>query len=170
MSSHSKIGRASMMKNLISGLKHSAFPNPCPPEPWRRRAHSAIGKRGFTLMEIIVLIVMAGILIPAIIVPFVTGVRGSGKPEVVAKAMYFAHQRMEELMKYDYCNAALNVTASVVFTTGGEPNYTGVNSIAYVDAATFAPSVPDVGYKMITVTVTAQGSTYSVYSVVTKFQ
>jgi type II secretory pathway pseudopilin PulG len=126
--------------------------------------------KGFTLIEIIVLIVMAGILLPVIVVPFATGIRGSGKPEVVAKAMYFAHQRMEELMKYNYCNAALNVTGGSVFTTGGEPNYTGLNSIAYVDA-TFTASVPDVGYKMITVTVTdPQGSTYNVYSVVTKFQ
>ena len=114
---------------------------------------------------------MAGIIIPAIMVPFATGIRGSGKPEVVAKAMYFAHQRMEELMKYDYCNAALSVTGGfVAFTTGGEPNYTGLNNIAYVDD-TFTASGSDVGYKMITVTVTdPQGSTYNVYSVVTKFQ
>jgi len=130
-----------------------------------------MNKKGFTLIEIIVLIVMAGIIIPAIMVPFATGIRGSGKPEVVAKAMYFAHQRMEELMKYDYCNAALSVTGGfVAFTTGGEPNYTGLNNIAYVDD-TFTASGSDVGYKMITVTVTdPQGSTYNVYSVVTKFQ
>jgi len=131
----------------------------------------SMNNRGFTLIEIIVMIVMAGILLPVIVVPFVTGIRGSGKPEVVAKAMYFAHQRMEELMKYNYCNAALNVTVgSVAFTTGGEPNYTGLNSIAYVDD-TFTASGSDVGYKMITVTVTdPQGITYNVYSVVTKFQ
>jgi type II secretory pathway pseudopilin PulG len=160
MSSNSEIRRARMMNKLISGLKYSAFRNP----------NSAIGRKGFTLIEIIVLIIMAGIIIPVIVVPFATGIRGSQKPEMVARAMYYAHQRMEELMKYDYCNAALNVTGSVVFTTGGEPNYTGLNSIAYVDAATFAPSVPDVGYKMITVTVSDQASTYTVYSVVTNFQ
>jgi type II secretory pathway pseudopilin PulG len=129
-----------------------------------------MNKKGFTLIEIIVLIVMAGIIIPAIVVPFVTGVKGSGKPEVVTRAMYFAHQRMEELMKYNYCNAALSVTGGfVAFTTGLEPNYTGQNSIAYVDN-TFAASGSDVGYKMIQVTVTdPQGSTYNVYSVVTRF-
>jgi type II secretory pathway pseudopilin PulG len=140
--------------------KYSAFRNP----------HSAIGRRGFTLIEIIALIVMAGIIIPAIIVPFATGIRESNKPEMVATAMYLAHQRMEELMKYDYCNAALNVTGGfVAFTTGGEPNYTGLNNIAYVDD-TFTASGSDVGYKMIQVTVTdPQGSTYDVYSVVTLF-
>jgi type II secretory pathway pseudopilin PulG len=129
-----------------------------------------MNRKGFTLIEIIVLIVMAGILIPAIIVPFATGIRGSNKPEMVTTAMYLAHQRMEELMKYNYCNAALNVTGGfVAFTTGGEPDYTGQNSIAYVDN-TFSASGSDVGYKMIQVTVTdPQGSTYNVYSVVTRF-
>jgi type II secretory pathway pseudopilin PulG len=129
-----------------------------------------MNRKGFTLIEIIVLIVMAGIVIPAIIIPFATGIRGSNKPEMVTTAMYLAHQRMEELMKYNYCNAALNVTGGfVAFTTGGEPNYTGQNSIAYVDN-TFSASGSDVGYKMIQITVTdPQGSTYNVYSVVTRF-
>ena len=43
--------------------KYSAFRNP----------HSAIGNKGFTLIEIIVLVVMAGIIIPVIVVPFATG-------------------------------------------------------------------------------------------------
>jgi type II secretory pathway pseudopilin PulG len=129
-----------------------------------------MGSRGFTLIEIIILIVMAGILLPAIIVPFVAGVKGSGKPEMATRAMYYAHQRMEQLMKYNYCNAALNVTGgSVPFTTGGEPDYAGQNNIASVDN-TFAASGSDVGYKMIQVTVTdPQGGTYNVYSVVTRF-
>ena len=54
-------------------IKYSEFRNP----------HSAIGNKGFTLIEIIILIVMAGILLPAIIVPFVAGVKASGKPEMV---------------------------------------------------------------------------------------
>jgi len=49
--------------------------------------------KGFTLIEIIILIVMAGILLPAIIVPFVSGVKGSGKPEMVTTAMYLGHHR-----------------------------------------------------------------------------
>ncbi len=67
-----------------------------------------MNNKGFTLIEIIVLIVLAGIIIPVIVVPFATGIRGSKKPEMVTTAMYVAHQRMEELMKYDYSRAELN--------------------------------------------------------------
>jgi type II secretory pathway pseudopilin PulG len=67
-----------------------------------------MNKRGFTLIEIIVLVVLAGIIIPVIVVPFATGVKKSGKPEMAATAMYLAHQKMEEFVKFNYSNAALN--------------------------------------------------------------
>jgi type II secretory pathway pseudopilin PulG len=138
--------------------KYSAF----------RIPHSAIGKKGFTLIEIIVLIVMAGIIIPAIMVPFATGIRGSGKPEMVTKAMYFAHQRMEELTKYNYGNGVLTPAGVVAFATG-DVNYTGENEIVYVNNNFSTPS-GDVGYKRIRVRVTdPEGSTYEIYSVVTNF-
>jgi type II secretory pathway pseudopilin PulG len=135
-----------------------------------------MNKRGFTLMEIIVLIVMAGILIPAIIVPFVTGVRRSGKPEMVTTAMYLAQQRMEELMKLDYQILIAN-------------SYTGSGLTAIINApisnykwqwevrhATNANNFPlpspdsDTGYIRIFVRVTdPESDTYDVYSVVTNF-
>jgi type II secretory pathway pseudopilin PulG len=139
--------------------KYSAFRNP----------HSAIGKRGFTLIEIIILIVMAGILIPAIIIPFATGIRGSNKPEMITTAMYLAHQKMEELMKFNY-NRAPDLTPGT-YTLPAPPvtGYTWQWVISYVNDS-FGASGSDVGYKMIRVTVTdPQSSTYNVYAVVTNF-
>jgi prepilin-type N-terminal cleavage/methylation domain-containing protein len=137
--------------------KYSAF----------RNRQSAMGNRGFTLIEIIVLIVMAGILLPAIIVPFATGVRGSGKPEMVTTAMYLAHQKMEELMKFNYCRAPDLTPGTYNSPAPPVTGYTWTWTISYVDN-TFAASVTDVGYKRILVTVTdPQASTYDVYSVVT---
>ena len=84
------------------------------------------------------MIVMAGILLPVIVVPFVTGVRGSGKPEKVTTAMYLAHQKMEELMKYDYSNLNLNTTTlhPTLYVPVGAPfpNYQWQWDIVFVKA------------------------------------
>ena len=125
--------------------------------------------KGFTLIEIIVLIVLAGILLPAIMVPFATMVKGSGKPEMVNKAMFLAQQKMEEFMKFDYSNAALNAIALTSYSNTDFPNYQWQWSIAYVNSS-FAGSGTDVGYKMILVRVQdPENSTYVVTSVVTHF-
>jgi type II secretory pathway pseudopilin PulG len=128
-----------------------------------------MNKKGFTLIEIIVLIVMAGILIPVIVVPFATGIRGSGKPEVVTTAMYLAHQKMEELMKFNYDRAPELTPGTYTLPAPPITGYSWQWVISYV-TNTFAASGSDVGYKMIQVTVTdPQASTYNVYSVVTNF-
>jgi type II secretory pathway pseudopilin PulG len=130
--------------------------------------------KGFTLIEIIILIVMAGILLPVIIVPFVTGVKSSGKPEMATKAMYLAHQRMEELMKFNYSKTPeLDPTPGfpgfTPFSTG-DPNYPGEYQIVYANSSDFSPSVTVVNYKRILVRVKdPQNDTYEIYSVVTRF-
>ncbi|MEE9611987.1 MAG: type II secretion system protein, partial [Desulfatiglandales bacterium] len=71
----------------------------------------SMGNKGFTLIETIIVIVLAGILLPALVAPFLTGVKQSGKPEMVTTAMYLAQQKMEELMKFDYMDASLDSIA-----------------------------------------------------------
>ncbi len=135
----------------------------------RTRSRYFMNRRGFTLIEIIVLIVMAGILISAIVVPFTTGIRTSNKPEMVATAMYLAHQKMEELMKFNYCQAPDLTPGTYTLPAPPIAGYTWQWVISYV-TNTFAASGSDVGYKMIQVTVKdPQGSTYNVYSVITRF-
>ena len=131
-----------------------------------------MNKKGFTLIEIIALIVMAGIIIPVIIVPFATGIRESKKPEMVTTAMYLAHQRMEELMKYNYCNAALTPTALTPYAAiTGFSGYEWQWSIYYVDNNLQNQDlVTDRGYKTILVCVRdPMLSIYEIYSVVTRW-
>jgi type II secretory pathway pseudopilin PulG len=127
--------------------------------------------RGFTLIEIIVLIVMAGIIIPVIVVPFITGIRGSNKPEMVTTAMYLAHQKMEEFMKYDYCNATLNPTALTAYAAAPIAGYDWQWEIMYVDSNFANPDlVTNRGYKRILVRVRdPMLSIYEIYSVVTRW-
>ena len=128
-----------------------------------------VRSKGFTLIEVIVLIVMAGILLPVIVVPFATGIKGSGKPEVVTTAMYLAHQKMEELMKFNYSRAPDLTPGAYTLPAPPISGYTWQWVISYVDN-NFNASGSDVGYKMIRITVTdPQSSTYNVYSVVTNF-
>jgi type II secretory pathway pseudopilin PulG len=125
--------------------------------------------KGFTLIEIIVLIVMAGILLPAIVVPFATGVKKSGKPEMAATAMYLAHQKMEEFVKFDYSNAALNPIGLTAYANADISTYQWQWEIIYVDN-NFNTSATDVGYKRILIRVRdPENDTYEIYSVVTHF-
>jgi type II secretory pathway pseudopilin PulG len=133
---------------------------------------NTVNNKGFTLIEIIVLIVMAGILLPTIIVPFATGVKGSGKPEMATTAMYLAHQKMEEFMKYDYSNMVLNTTTThpTPYVNADISNYQWQWDIVYVRPADLSPPSSDVGYKRILVRVKdPENDTYEIYSVVTQF-
>ncbi len=130
--------------------------------------------KGFTLIEIIVLIVMAGILLPAIVVPFLTGVQKSGKPEMVTTAMYLSHQKMEEFMKFNYSNAALNPTALTAYANADISTYQWQWQIEWVvpDSVSnnFNSSATDQGYKRILVRVKdPENDAYEIYSVVTRF-
>lgn len=129
-----------------------------------------LSHRGFTLIEMIILIVMAAILLPVIVVPFATGIKGSQKPEMATTAIYLAHQKMEELMKFQYDNAALNPTTLTPYTDiAGFSGYQWQWEIAWVDS-NFSASASDARYKRILVRVKdPQNDTYEIYSVVTRF-
>jgi prepilin-type N-terminal cleavage/methylation domain-containing protein len=128
-----------------------------------------IGKKGFTLIEIIVVIVIAGILLPVIVVPFVSAVKGSGKPEMATTAIYLAHQKMEGFMKFNYNDPTLNTTALTPYANADIPSYQWQWEIVYVDS-NFNPSATDLNYKRILVRVRdPNNDTYEVYSVVTNF-
>ncbi len=106
--------------------------------------------KGFTLIETIIFIVIAGIILPVILVPFATSVKESLTPEKVAKATYLAQYKMEELTKNKY---DLLATAPLTSYTSTEiSGYQWQWQISYVDE-TLADSAGDVGYKLILVRV-----------------
>lgn len=150
--------------------RESAQKNKLIREGFYRYLNSAIGNRGFTLIEIIILIVMAGILLPIIVVPFATGIRNSTKPEMATRAIYLAHEKMEEFMKFQYANPALNPTGLTAYAAiPGHPGYEWQWEITLVDN-NLNVFGSEVGYKRILVRVRdPQNDTYEIYSVVTRF-
>ena len=117
----------------------------------------------------IILIVMAGILLPAILVPFVGSVKGSGKPEMVNKAMFLAQQKMEEFMKFNYSQPALYPVELTAYTNTDFSGYRWQWSIALVDS-NFNPSGLDAGYKRVWVRVQdPENSTFEIISMTTDF-
>jgi prepilin-type N-terminal cleavage/methylation domain-containing protein len=137
--------------------------------------YSTFRNRGFTLIEIIILIVIAGIILPVIVVPFVTSVKESGKPEIVSTAMFLASQKMEEFMKYQYSDANLNPVALTPYTNSGVTGYDWQWEILYVDSnfnvvGDGISPTNHRGYKRILVRVRdPENDTYEIYSVVTMF-
>ncbi len=137
----------------------------------------SVRSKGFTLIEIIILVVMAGIIIPVIIIPFATGIRASNKPEMATTAMYLAHQRMEELMKSDYGVGTTWTTVYAVIDPVNFPNYQWQWEIVYVPRDNLNATGQlnpyggaNRGYKRMTVRVRdPELTTYEVYCVVTDF-
>lgn len=126
-------------------------------------------QKGFTLIETIVLIVLAGILLPAIIVPFVAAIKGSGQPEVATKAIYLAQQKLEEFLKYAYNQPALSPVSLTPYTSADSSEYQWQWSIQLVDS-NFNPLAVDRGYKKILIRVRdPENRTYELQAVVTNF-
>jgi len=110
-----------------------------------------VNHKGFTLIEIIIFIVVAGIILPVILVPFATSIKESLTPEKVAKATYLAQYKMEGFMAtYD----SSTVTPLTDYTPTDIFGYNWQWQISYVDKDLENPQyVTDTKYKLILVKV-----------------
>lgn len=131
---------------------------------------SKINSKGFTFIEILILIVMASILLPAIIIPTVIGIKAQTKPEMATKAIYLAQQKMEEFMKLRYDDPLLNPAPLTSYSpVPGNSGYEWQWEIILVDN-NLIPSAGDQGYKRILIRVKdPQNDTYEIYSLVTRY-
>jgi len=114
------------------------------------RQSPIINNKGFTLIEIIIFIVVVGIIMPVILVPFATGVKENLTPEKIAKATFLAQYKMEELIKQTY-NSIPTQTQPYTEVTGFS-NYQWLWDVSWIDD-TLSSSASDVGYKLILVKV-----------------
>lgn len=108
---------------------------------------------GFTLVEVIIIIVIMSVFMAAIGIPLLTGIRDSDLPEIATVAHFLATEKIEELAGTDYSSLTIGVWPSEdpVGGTGFE-DYSRQVEVENVDQD-LNPSATDVGYRKITVTV-----------------
>jgi prepilin-type N-terminal cleavage/methylation domain-containing protein len=114
------------------------------------RQSSIINPKGFTLIEIIIFIVIVGIILPVILIPFSTGVKENLTSEKIAKATCLAQYKMEELTKNIYDSVQIETQSYTGIT--GFADYQWLWDVAWIDD-TLNSSAGDVGYKLILVRV-----------------
>jgi len=118
---------------------------------------SIINRDGFTLIEIIIFIVIVGIILPVILVPFTTSIKESLTPEKVAKATCLAQYKMEELTKNIYDNSNLDPIELTTYARVDPTDFPGYYwqwQISYVDEDFLNEDfITDREYKLILVKV-----------------
>jgi len=116
------------------------------------RQSSIFNPKGFTLIEVIIFIVVAGVIASAIFIPFLTGLKESMTPEKVATATYLAQYKMEFFTKNSYTD--LNATLLTDYTPADISGYQWQWQISYVDKNLENEDfTTDTGYKLISVKV-----------------
>ncbi|HUU41433.1 MAG TPA: prepilin-type N-terminal cleavage/methylation domain-containing protein, partial [Desulfatiglandales bacterium] len=131
-----------------------------------------VNPKGFTLVEVIIFIVVAGIVASTIFIPLMTGLKGGMGPDHAITASYLAQAKMEEFTKYKYSNSnldAVSLTAYAQVHATYFPGYDWQWEIKYIGEG-LTDYCCDVGYKQIRVKVRdPDGQEIEVISVVTNF-
>jgi prepilin-type N-terminal cleavage/methylation domain-containing protein len=113
----------------------------------------ALKSDGFTLIEVIIIIVIVSVFMAAIGIPLLNGIRDSDVPEKATTAFFLAQEKIEELAGTDY--SSLTIGSWTLEDLGGDIGFVGYSrqvEVKNVDQD-LADSGTDVGYRQITVTV-----------------
>ncbi|MCX5816156.1 MAG: prepilin-type N-terminal cleavage/methylation domain-containing protein [Proteobacteria bacterium] len=135
--------------------------------------------KGFTLIELIIFIIIAGIFLPATYIAFSSAMKQGTQPEDYTRGMLLAEQTMELATKRGYTQLALDIAAPPTCAAIGVSAPAGWNinttcawtpSFRSFNGTTFSASVPAAPYIQIVVTVTTpapQSNTYTSTGMVT---
>jgi prepilin-type N-terminal cleavage/methylation domain-containing protein len=136
--------------------------------------------RGFSLIELIIFIVIAGIFVPLAYVAFTNAIKSAATPESIVRARAIAEQKMEALTKDKFDNLAIDNTSytAVPGNTGyqwrWEVGYVTCNSPTNPTCQGFTnPTIVDAtvttNYKKVVVCVKDPSNTvYETRTIVTK--
>ncbi len=136
-----------------------------------------MGDRGFTLIELIIFIVVAGLFVPLAYMAFTSAIKDSTNPESVITARFLAEKKMEEITKDDFNDIVKNSPppTSTSYVNISE-EYTGYQwkwTIGYITYSGNPPVISDSGsatnyLKIIVYVRNPQGYEYVAHTIVTK--
>jgi hypothetical protein len=138
---------------------------------YRKSRGTAVKKEGFTAIELIIFIVVAGIFVPLAFIAFSGAIKGGATPELIMKARFIAEQKIEDITKNPF-----NSLPSAQATYIGVPGNTGyewkwtIDQLTSGDISTVNPPITDcTKYKKIVVYVKEPNNyEYKVYTIVTQ--
>lgn len=103
-------------------------------------------------MEMIIFIVLAGLLIPVLILAFNQGVQGMNMAPSVAAAGFLAQEKIEWFLQYNYDDSRLTAGSGSDNVTVNGKKYFRKWNISYFNPD--SSSRADTGYKQIEVSIT----------------
>ncbi len=106
-------------------------------------------KKGFTIIELVMTIVIAGIAVYSILTVFLTAATRNVDLEAVSIAAHLAHGKLEEVSSKSYAN----IVSEVPFSFGGDfTDFSGQVIVNFVTAEALDQVIAsDSGYKKIVV-------------------
>ena len=130
--------------------------------PMRRSAVSVRMPRGYSLIELVIVVVVIGMLGVGLMTAFSGALLGATQPERISRAVLLAQERMELIMgQRDVLGFAAFDAATfdpcAATPPSASPACTGVPSGYTVTAGLVPNWNGDTGYKVITVTVSGAG-------------
>jgi len=137
-----------------------------------------MGDRGFTLIELIIFIVVAGLFVPLAYMAFTTALKDSTNPESVITARFLAEMKMEDITMEDFDDIFENFrrrpsTSYEDIDKSKYPGYQWKWTIGYITYSGDPPVISDSGsktnyLKIIVYVRNPQGYEYVVHTIVTK--
>lgn len=115
---------------------------------------------GFTLIELILVIIVVGLAFPGIFRGLITALFKQTQTQAQSIFVYLAQEKMEQMKGWGFSH----VTSATESAVTGFSGYQRQVSVTYVDSS-FAVSGSATSYKKVTVQVTKSGFSYSLVTV-----
>jgi prepilin-type N-terminal cleavage/methylation domain-containing protein len=129
-------------------------------------------ERGFTLLELIMVMVVMGIISSSLVLPFLAGLKQATRPEIYATATYLAQEEIEKKRGEGYSTTSGNLGTSSSDVEKKGRTYTETVLTEYVEHDSvneeFDTSVSSTEFIKVTVTVSNSDINVELWTILAK--